>query len=176
MYQIEEHLAPLPAVVTNSLVDESSSDDDSCVEITSVVDENENELIKWTSYLQVNSDSDEDSDENYRSTQPAPLVNYSSSESSSDDENLLQSSHQSASSSNNNTNIDITSSSTSTIIKKRKRRQWIVHEKLGAIACFEKNNNKHQTAKDVGCATKQLRMWIQDKDKLLQLASQKKGA
>ncbi|CAF3709310.1 unnamed protein product [Rotaria sp. Silwood1] len=122
MYQIEEHLAPLPGVVTNSLLDESSSDDDSCVEITSVVDENENELIKWTTYLQLNSDSNDDSDENYSSTQPAPLVNYSSSESSSDNENLLQSSHQSTSS-NNNSNVDITSSSTSTIMKKRKKRK-----------------------------------------------------
>jgi len=174
MYQIEEHLVPLPGVVTNSLLDESSSDDDSCVEITSVVDENENELIKWTNYLQLNSDSDEDSDENYRSTQPAPLVNYSSSESSSDNENLLQSSHRSASC-NKNSNADITSSSTSTIIKKRKRCQWTLNEKLNAIACFEKNNNKNQTAKDVGCDTKQLRMWIRNKDELLKLASQKKG-
>ena len=84
MYQIEEHLAPLPGVVTNSLLDESSSDDDSCAEITSAIDENE--LIKWNTYLQLNSDSDDDSDENYPSTQPAPLVNYSSSKSSTDDE------------------------------------------------------------------------------------------
>ncbi|CAF4521138.1 unnamed protein product, partial [Rotaria sp. Silwood2] len=153
---------------------ESSSDNDSCIEITSVVDENENKLIEWTSYLQLNSDSDEDSDENYSSTQPAPLVNYSSSESSSDDENLLQSSHPSASS-NNNSIVDITSSSTSTIINKRKRRQWTVNEKLNAIACFEKNNSKNQTARDVGCATKQLRTRIKNKDELLKLSSRKKG-
>ncbi|CAF1689537.1 unnamed protein product [Adineta ricciae] len=89
MYQIEEHLAPLPAIVTNSFLNESISDDDSCVEITSLVDEND--LIKWTTYLQLNSVSDEDSDENCSSTQPASLVNYSLSESSSDDENLVQS-------------------------------------------------------------------------------------
>ena len=122
-------------------MDESSSDDDSCAEIISVVDENENELIKWTTYLQLNSDSDDDSDENYSSTQPAPLVNYSSSESSTDDENLLQSSYQSASS-NNNINVDITSSSASIIMKKRKRRQWTVNEKLNAIACFEKKQQQ----------------------------------
>ena len=174
MYQIGEHLASLPGVVPNSLLDESNSDDNSCVEITSVVDENENELIKWTNYLQLNSDSDNDSDENYSSTQPAPLVNYSSSESSTDDENLLQSSHQPASS-NNNSNGDVTSSLTSTIMKKRNRLQWTINEKLNAIACFEENNNKHQTVKDVGNATKQLRMWIQNKDKLLKLASQKKS-
>ena len=47
MYQIEEHLAPLPSVVTNSFPGESSSDDDSCVEITSVIDQNENELSTY---------------------------------------------------------------------------------------------------------------------------------
>ncbi|CAF1530970.1 unnamed protein product [Adineta steineri] len=156
MYQIEEHLAPLPGVITNSLLDESSSDNDSSVEVTSIVDENEYELIKWTNYLQFNSDLDDDSDDNYSSTQSASLVNYSSSESSSDDENLLQSSHQAASS-NNNSTVDTTSSSTSTTIKKRKRRQWTVNEKLNAIVYFEKNNNKSQTASDIGCATKQLR-------------------
>ncbi|CAF4920223.1 unnamed protein product, partial [Rotaria magnacalcarata] len=56
MYQIEEHLAPLPGVITNSLLDESSSDNDSSVEVMSIVDENEYELIKWTNYLQLNSD------------------------------------------------------------------------------------------------------------------------
>ncbi|CAM2699839.1 unnamed protein product [Rotaria socialis] len=88
MYQIEEHLAPLPGVITNSLLDESSSDNDSSVEVMSIVDENEYELIKWTNYLQLNSDSDDDSDDNYSSTQPALLVNYSSSESSSDEEQI----------------------------------------------------------------------------------------
>ena len=76
MYQIEEHLAPLPGVITNSLLDESSSDNDSSVEVMSIVDENEYELIKWTNYLQLNSDSDEDDPLN----QSATLVAYSSSE------------------------------------------------------------------------------------------------
>ncbi|CAF3269661.1 unnamed protein product [Rotaria socialis] len=174
MYQIEEHLAPLPGVITNSLLDESSSDNDSSVEVMSIVDENEYELIKWTNYLQLNSDSDDDSDDNYSSTQPALLVNYSSSESSSDEEELLQSSHQAASS-NNNSIVDTTSSSTSTTINKRKRRQWTVNEKLNAIIYFEKNNNKSKTANDIGCATKQLRMWIKNKDELIKLSSQKKG-
>lgn len=146
MYQIEEHLIPLPGVVSNSLPIESSSEDDSCVEITSIVDENENELIQFASYLQINSDSDEDSEEDYPSTQPTALVNYSSS---SDEENSLQLSHPYTSS--NNSIVNITSSSTSAITNKRKRRQWTVNEKLYAIACFEKNNSKQQTAKQVGC-------------------------
>ncbi len=73
MYEIEEHLAPLPGVGINSLSDESDSDDNSCVEITSTIDENENELIKWTNYLHLNSD-DEDNDEDTPSTQSASLV------------------------------------------------------------------------------------------------------
>lgn len=174
MYEIEEHRPPLPGVVMHSLSVESSSDDDSCVEITSVVDENENELIKWTNYLQLDSDSDEDSDENDASTQPTTLVNYSSSESSSDDENSSQLSHR-CTSSNNGSIIDISSSSTSNSIQKRKRRQWSVNEKLYAITCFEKNKSKHQTAKEIGCDTKQLRTWINNKDQLIKLSSQKKG-
>jgi hypothetical protein len=95
MYEIEEHLAPLPGVGMNSLSNESDSDDDSCVEITSTIDENEKKLIKWTNYLQLNSD-DDDSDEDTPSTQSALLVDYSSSDPSSDDENFSQSSQQSS--------------------------------------------------------------------------------
>ncbi|CAF1451532.1 unnamed protein product [Rotaria magnacalcarata] len=39
----------------------------------------------------------------------------------------------------------------------------------------KKNNNKSKTANDIGCATKQLRMWIKNKDELIKLSSQKKG-
>jgi hypothetical protein len=147
MYEVEEHLAPLPNVGKNSLSDGSDSDDDSGVEITSTIDENENELIKWTNYLQLNSDDDEDTDEDVPSTQFTPLVDYSLAEPSSDDDNLLQSSHQ-PTSSNNNT-LDSRSTSSSTIAKKRKRRQWTVAEKLHAIACFEKSNIKRQIKSDV---------------------------
>jgi hypothetical protein len=172
--EIEEHLAPLLGVGTSSFFDESNSDDDSCVEITSIIDENENELIKWTNYLQLNSDSDENSDEDHLTTESVTLVGYSSSEPSSDDENFSQSSHQPASSNNHNS-IDVTSASSSTIVKKRKRRQWTVVEKLHAVSCFENNNNKQLTAKKMGCATKQLRMWIKNKDELLELSPRKKG-
>ena len=53
MYQIEEHVVLLRGVVTKSFSDESSSDGDSYVEITSGFDENENKLFEWTSYLQL---------------------------------------------------------------------------------------------------------------------------
>ncbi|CAF2235543.1 unnamed protein product [Rotaria magnacalcarata] len=84
--EIEEHFAPISGADINSISDESDFADDSCDEITSNVDENENELIKWTNYLQLNSDSDEDNDQDYPLTQSATLVQYSSSETSSDNE------------------------------------------------------------------------------------------
>ncbi|CAF1428697.1 unnamed protein product [Rotaria magnacalcarata] len=146
--EIEEHLAPISGVDINSISDESDFAADSCVEVTSTVDENENELIKWTNYLQLNSDSDEDNDQDYPSTQSALLLQCSSSETSSDNENISQSSHQ-LGSTNNQNHIDIMPTSSSTIAKKYKRRQWIVTEKLHAVTCFEKKTINTQQPKKV---------------------------
>ncbi|CAF4506980.1 unnamed protein product, partial [Rotaria socialis] len=119
--EIEEHLAPISGVGINSISDESDFADDLSVEITSNVDENENEneLIKWTNYLQLNSDSDEDNDQDYPSIQSATLLQCSSSEASSDNENISQSSPQ-LGSTNNQNHIDIMPTSSSTIVKKHK--------------------------------------------------------
>ena len=38
-----------------------------------------------------------------------------------------------------------------------------------------RKKNKYQTEKVIGCATKQLRTWIRNKDELLKLSSRKKG-
>ncbi|CAF4165065.1 unnamed protein product [Rotaria magnacalcarata] len=127
--EIEEHLAPISGVDINSISDESDFAADSCVEVTSTVDENENELIKWTNYLQLNSDSDEDNDQDYPSTQSALLLQCSSSETSSDNENISQSSHQ-LGSTNNQNHIDIMPTSSSTIAKNR----WA--PKRGAMGAF----------------------------------------
>ncbi|CAF1019342.1 unnamed protein product [Adineta ricciae] len=86
---MDDYLAPIPHLNTESFSEESSSDDDSCVEITSNIDENEKELIKWSNYLQIDSNDDDDSDENYSSDQPTQLVNYSTSGSSYDEENAV---------------------------------------------------------------------------------------
>ncbi|CAF2057137.1 unnamed protein product, partial [Rotaria magnacalcarata] len=191
--EIEEHLLSMPSFNANSILEESDSDDESCVEVTSDIDENENELVEWTKYLQLNSDSDADQP----STPSATLVGYSSSEASSDNENSLESTDEQATASDKH-NINFKPISPSTVTKKRKRRQWTIEEKLHpispstvtkkrkrhqwtieenlpAVACFEKNDNKHKTAQQVGCATKQLRMWIQNKNELLSLSSRKKG-
>ncbi|CAF4669981.1 unnamed protein product, partial [Rotaria socialis] len=117
--EIEEHLAPISGVGINSISDESDFADDLSVEITSNVDENENELIKWTNYLQLNSDSDEDNDQDYPSIQSATLLQCSSLEASSDNENISQSSPQ-LESTNNQNHIDIMPTSSSTIVKKHK--------------------------------------------------------
>ena len=175
MYQVEEteeHLAALPCLTNHLNEDKSDLDEDSCIEITSNVDEMETELIKWTDYLQINSRNDDDDDND--DEVPIPSVNlvpYSSSEESSDNENttrLIQGTKNS---------IDSTASINHSPIatQKRKRRQWSVAEKLHAIAYFEKTNSKHQTAKYMGCATKQLRMWTKNKPNLVELSSRKKG-
>lgn len=173
MEEIEEHLIPLRCGCANSTSDESSSDDDSCVEVCSNIDESEMELIEWTNYLQRDSADDCASDHESQSVEPLTLVDYSSSEDSSDNEGNSHYSHE-------NTSAifchkDPTSTSSSSTGIKRKRRQWTTNEKLHAIKCFEKNNNKNQTAKQIGCATKQLRSWIKKKKELLELSSQRKG-
>ncbi|CAF3058209.1 unnamed protein product [Rotaria socialis] len=168
--EIEEHLLSMPSFNANSILEESDSDDESCVEVTPDIDENENELVEWAKYLQLNSDSDADQP----STPSATLVDYSSSEASSDNENSLESTGEQTNASDKH-NINFKPISPSTVTKKRKRRQWTIEEKLYAVACFEKNDNKHKTAQQVGCATKQLRMWIQNKNELLSLSSRKKS-
>jgi hypothetical protein len=65
---MEDHLAPLPDLNAQSFPQESSSNDDSCVEVTFNVDKNVNELIEWASHLRIRSDSDQDNDENFSST------------------------------------------------------------------------------------------------------------
>ncbi|CAF3881307.1 unnamed protein product [Rotaria sp. Silwood1] len=167
---IEEHLASLLIIDAEAHSDKSDSEEDSDVEITSDVNENESELIKWTTYLQIN---DEDSDQDDQLVQSQALVTYSSSNSSNDNENLLLSSHQL--SSDAHSNIDLTSTLPSINVKKRKRRQWTMTEKLNAVARFEQTNSKRSVAKGTCCATKSLRKWIMNKSKLLELSTRKKG-
>ena len=157
MAGFDEHLAPIIGVNDDVISDESDLDD-SCVEISSVVDENESELIKWPTYLQLNSSSDDDNGEGFPSTQSASLVQYSSSEESSENECASQLPNESASHNNHSNISKVPLASPSTIVKKRKRRQWTVSDKLRAVDYFETTNNKHQTAKYMGCATKQVRM------------------
>ena len=173
MAGFDEHLAPILGVNNDAMTDESDLDD-SCVEITSLVDENESELIEWTTYLQLNSTSDDDSGERFTSTRSASLVQYSPSEDSSDNECASELPDESASHTTHSSS-KVTLASPSTIVKKRKRQQWTVSDKLRAVDYFETTNNKYQTAKYMGCATKQVRMWVNNKKALLDMSSRKKG-
>ncbi|CAF3889076.1 unnamed protein product [Rotaria sordida] len=45
--------------------DDNSSDSDSNVEVTSTIDESENELVRLSTYLQLESQFDNDDDQNF---------------------------------------------------------------------------------------------------------------
>jgi hypothetical protein len=59
----EQHLLSLGVVdEDSSFNDYNSSDDDSSVEITSTIDEYESELVRLSTYLQLESDEDDGDD------------------------------------------------------------------------------------------------------------------
>jgi hypothetical protein len=164
----EEHLASLGANEDSSFNDCSSSDDDSSVEITSTIDECENELVHLSTYLRLESEDDDCDDIHQVSEWPDPPPSLLSSSSSDIDD--LSDSEQVLLSTTSVNNVDIQEKS-----MKRKRRQWTVKEKLAAIALFEKNRSKCKTAKRQGCTTAQLRHWIENKENLSQIYKKKKG-
>jgi hypothetical protein len=162
----EQHLAPLCSDEDSSFDNYNSSDDDSSVEITSTIDECENELVRLSTYLQLESEDDNDDDQTFEWPAPPPSLLFSSS---SDDE--LNDSQPIVLSTTSNANVDIQEKS-----MKRKRRQWTVKEKLDAIALFDKNQSKRETAKKEGCTTAQLRNWIKNKENLFKMYKKKKGS
>jgi len=85
---MEEHLVPIYRCENigsdNSDSSDDSNDDDSDVEITSTVDEAENELIQLSTYLQL--DSENDIDETFDWSAPPASLIYSNSSTSRDEE------------------------------------------------------------------------------------------
>ena len=74
------------------------------------------------------------------------------------------------------TTNDITSGGVKTgKSSKRKRRQWSVEEKLEVLTTFKSNKNKHQTAAQHGCTRAQLRNWLANEVKLINISKEKKG-
>ncbi|CAF1448613.1 unnamed protein product [Rotaria sordida] len=62
----EQHLASLSDDEGPSFDDDdNSSDSDSNVEVTSTIDESENELVRLSTYLQLESQFDNDDDQNF---------------------------------------------------------------------------------------------------------------
>lgn len=162
---MDEHLLSLGSDEDSHSDNDNSSDDDSDVEITSNPDECENELIRLSTYLQLESEVDNDDNQTFEWPDPPFFVYpYSSNDDQSDDsEQILPPM------SNNNVHTDEKS-------MKRKRRQWTLKEKMNALVLFEKNDNKRETAMKVGCTTAQLRNWIKNKENLFQMFQQKRGS
>ncbi|CAF3943886.1 unnamed protein product, partial [Rotaria sp. Silwood1] len=161
----EQHLAPLSAD-EDSRFDGYSSSDDASVEVTSTIDECENELVRLSTYLQLESEFDNDDDQAFEWPEPPPTLLSSSS---SDIEELADSQQVVLSTTSFN-NGDAQEKS-----KKCKRRQWSTLEKLDAIALFDKNQSKRKTANEKGCTPAQLRNWIHNKENLLKMYKNKKG-
>ena len=168
-----DHLAPLPRSGTTE--QDTSSSDDSDVEVTSLFDPDEHELIQLSTYLHVHSDdddTDEDGEEVKKDNRVLQgLVSYSNSDDSADEFDLIQ------------TPISTSTSNASPILRwvlttssvKLKRRQWSVKEKLHALKTLEKNGNKYQTCKSHGCSPSQLRKWFSIKQDMESLVNQKNG-
>ncbi|CAF1246010.1 unnamed protein product [Adineta steineri] len=162
----EEHLAPLIDDVNLITSDCDSSDVDSSVEIVSNVDENENELIRLSTYLHLESSEEENNDQD--SEWPAPPSPCNISNSSDIDEYDNSPSASLPTASNNHHHIQAKRI-------KGTRRSWSVKEKLTAVAAFEKNLSKRKTAKHHGCTTAQLRSWLKNKENLYATLQKKKG-
>jgi hypothetical protein len=131
----EKHILSLGVVdEDSSFNDYNSSDDDSSVEITSTVDEYESELVRLSTYLQLESDDDggDDVDQDFEWPEPPPSLLSSSSS----DVDELSDSHQVVLSTTSVNGVDIQEKS-----MKRKRRQWTVKEKLAAVALFDKKQS-----------------------------------
>jgi len=163
---MDEHLLLLGSDEDSCSDDDNSSDDDSSVEITSNPDECESELIRLSTYLQLESGADNDDDQTFE--WPDPPSSLLSSCSSNDDQS--NDSQQMLPPSTSNDNVHAQGNST-----KRKRRQWTIKEKIDAVVLFEKNHNKRETAMKKGCTTAQLRNWIKNKENLFKMREQKKG-
>ena len=147
-----------------SLSDEYDSD----IEITSTFDADEHELVRLNELcLDSNDTSDDD----------IPILNHSTTSNDpvvqlSDDENLIPDL------STENSSTTISSRDTGAVdtpSQKRKRRAWSVREKLRAIENYEKCNNKHSTARDIGCTRFQLSEWLKRKEEFKNLRSSKWG-
>ncbi|CAF3411643.1 unnamed protein product [Rotaria socialis] len=128
----EEHLVRFYADEDSSFDDRNSSDDHSSVEVTSSIDECENELVRLSTYLQLESDYENGDDQAIEWPEPPPSL---ISPDSSDIEELSDS-HQVILSATSLHNDNIQEKCT-----KRKRRQWTIKEKLIAVTLFDKNQS-----------------------------------
>lgn len=166
----EQHLEPLLGDEGSDSDSLDGSDDDSSVEITSTIDEDENELVHLSTYLHLNSEDESNDEQSFEwPDPPTPL----SSSSSHDIEELNNTQEVAVVSATSDTSAAIINTKEKSM--KRKRRQWTIKEKLDVIALFDKNQSKRRTAKEKGCTTAQLRNWIENKEDLFKMCKKKKG-
>ena len=159
----------IPGVI-NSIENSSSSDEnDSDCEVTSMVDEEENELVQLD-HLCLNSDDTSDDDN--------PVLNHLKISTDPDTQSLQDidispvdvSIEQSS-----NTVSSYGNEVSGTPSRKRKRKAWSIKEKLLTIEHYQTSNSKHSTAKAMGCTRFQLSEWVKQKEQLKNLQSSKRG-
>ena len=168
----ETFLLSIPDAINSS--EYSSSSDDSDIEVASTFDEQENELIKISNELRLDSDSDESADDNATVLpQSMTSTHFDVDVHSSEDDEIpvdgAMVDNASSITSNNDTNA------IGRVSRKRKRRAWSVKEKLMAVGHYEKSKSKHSTAKTVGCTRFQLSQWIKNREELRNLQATEKG-
>ena len=123
------HLTPLPN--NRSTGHESSTSDDSEVEVISSIDSDEHEPVSLEPYLHVYSNDDSTDDDTGALPKPSQalhsLVSYSVSDGSADEFDLNQT-------------HDPPSTTVAPLIRS-KRRQWSIREKILALATLDTNKN-----------------------------------
>ena len=178
---------------------EDSSDEqenDDSIEVVSELDEG-NDIIHMTKNLVFSSDEESQhndaddhhsslGDEHNRAFAPVPIdINLSSFDNDcsvlNDDQVeysplVVPVSSSSSHSSSITTSDDVPSGSDKIGGSvKHKRRQWSIEEKLKILTVFKLNKNKNRTAAQHGCTTAQLRNWLANEAKLINLSKEKKG-
>jgi hypothetical protein len=159
----------VPAAINCNETLSSSDEDDSDCEVTSMVDERENELVQLD-HLCINSDDTSDDD--------IPVLHHSTISNDPDAPSLEDNEISTLNvpiEKSSGTVSSYGSESSSTPSQKRKRKAWSIKEKLEAIENYDNSNNKHSTAKAMGCTRFQLSEWVKQKEELKNLQSSKRG-
>ena len=169
----------------------NESEDDDSVEVVSNIDVEEHNIVDMTKNLIFSSDDDIhylSGDKNHGDFARGVSDNIRSSYDDTGLESDVDASDDSVESYSLNLSVPSPSSHSSSTTTndirsgydkiengaKRKRRQWSVEENLDALTTLKLNQNKHQTAVQHGCTRAQLRNWLANEMKLINLSKVKK--
>ena len=159
-------------------IGDSSSSDDSDIEVISTTDADEDALVRISNHLNLDSDASIDDDvtvEDTRRTQSTSDVRALDDKNHDSQINVTNPSHVGSSPSSNTSTESSSSSDASNESLKRKRRAWSTREKLHAIECYATSKSKHSTAKLIGCTRSQLTEWRKREGQLKSLRSLDNG-